>query len=217
MGVTSTNSTWSHHRIEKHSKIKMALYIYEQPEFSMEHFHPGFCRSLRSMITLPMNRQWSLMENLSEESNQGCCTSTLEKKSVTKSPDSIKEESEMEMDIDKINGENKIIEPKTHVVSKAFMSVSCQGTIEKVEIKIQFHGHRFKAENLDVQVVNKDYLIVKAKDDEEKFERKLKIPSNTLVEKILSKFDVKEEDVQTLLINIPKDVKFFQVPIVIEG
>ena len=94
--------------------------------------------------------------------------------------------------------------------------VSCQETLEKIEIKIQFHGHRFKAENLDVQVVNKDVLIVKAKDDEEKFERKLKIPSNTLVEKISSKFDVKEEDVQTLLINIPKDVKFFQVPIVME-
>ena len=78
------------------------------------------------------------------------------------------------------------------------------------------HGHKFKAENLDVQVVNKDVLIVKAKDDEEKFERKLKIPSNTLVEKISSKFDVKEEDFQTLLINIPKDVKFFQVPIVME-
>merc|ERR1711963_1018433 len=218
MGVTSTYSTWSHQKIEKHSKIKMALYIYEQPAFSMEHFHPGFCRSLRFMITLPMNRQWSLMENLSEESNQNCCTSTSEKKSVTKSSDSTKEESEMEMGVDKINGENKIIEPKTQVVSKAFMSkVSCQGTIEKVEIKIQFHGHRFKAEYLEVQVVNKDVLIVKAKDDEEKFERKLKIPSNTLVEKISSKFDVKEEDVQTLLINIPKDVKFFQVPIVIEG
>merc|ERR1712098_126007 len=202
MGATFTNSTWSHHRIEKHSKIKMALYIYEQPAFSMEHFHPGFCRSLRSMITLPMNRQWSLMENLSEESNQSYCTSTLEKKSVTKLLDSTKEESEMEMEVDKINGENSIIEPKTQVVSKAFMSkVSCQGTIEKVEIKIQFHGHRFKAENLDVQVVNKDVLIVKAKDDEEKFERKLKIPSNTLVEKISSKFDVKEEDFQTLLIN----------------
>merc|ERR1712038_65924 len=218
MGVTSTWATWSHHKIEKHSIINMAFYIYEQPAFSMEHFHPGFCRSLRSMITLPMNRQWSFMENLSEESNQSCCASTSEKKSVTKSSDSIKEESEMEMDIDKINGENKIIEPKTQVASKAFMSkVSCQGTIEKVEIKIQFHGHRFKAENLDIQVVNKDVLIVKAKDDEEKFERKLKIPSNTLVEKISSKFYVKEEDVQILLINIPKDVKFFQVPIVIEG
>ena len=95
----------------------MASYIYEQPTFSMEHFHPGFCRSLRSMITLPRSIQWSLMENLFEEnslgwqSNQSCCTSTSKKKSVTKS-DFTMEESEMKIAVDKINGENKIIEPK---------------------------------------------------------------------------------------------------------
>merc|ERR1712004_607570 len=160
---------------------------------------------LRSMITLPMNRQWSLMENMFEknslacQSNQSSCTSTSEKKSVTKSSDSKMEESEMEVAVDKINGGNKIIEPKTQSVSKPFMSkVSCQETMEKVEIKIQFHGHKFKTEGLDVQVVNGDVLIVKAKNDEEKFERKFKLPSNTLantlVEKISSKFDVKEED-----------------------
>merc|ERR1711944_391332 len=112
-------------------------------------------------------------------------------------------ESEMEVAVDKINGENEIIELKTQIVSKPFMSkVSCQETMEKVEIKIQFHGHKFKAENLDVQVVNQDVLIVKATDDEEKFERKFKLPSNDLanilVEKISSKFDVKEKDFQTL-------------------
>merc|ERR1712179_903270 len=227
MGVTSTYSTWSHHKIEKHSNINMAFYIYEQPAFSLEHFHPGFCRSLRSMITLPMNRQWSLMQNLFEEnslasqSNQSCSTTTSEKKSVKKSSDSTMEESEMEVAVNKTNEENEIIEPKSQMASKRFMSkVSCQETMEKVEIKIQFHGHKFKAENLDVQVVNTDVLIVKAKDDEENFERKFKLPSNTLantlVEKISSKFDIKEEDFQTLLINIPKDVKFFQIPIVME-
>jgi len=179
------------------------------------------------MITLPMSRQWSLIENLSEEnsstcqSNQNCSTTTNEKKSVMKSSDSKIEDNEIEVAVDKINGENKIIEPKTQIVSKPFMSkVSCQETVEKVEIKIQFYGHKFKAENLDVQVVNQDVLIIKATDDEEKFERKFKLPcntlANTLVEKISSKFDVKEKDFQTLLINIPKDVKFFQVPIVME-
>merc|ERR1711988_309275 len=227
MGVTFAYSTWSHHKIEKNSKINMAFYIYEQPAFSMEHFHPGFCRSLRSMITLPMSRQWSLLENVSEENSLACqsnqiyCTNTSEKKSVTKSSDSTMEESKMKVSLDKINEENKVVEPKTRVLSKPFMSkVSCQETLEKIEIKIQFHGHKFKAENLDVQVVNSDVLIVKAKDDEEKFEKKFKLPSNTLantlVEKISSKFDVKEEDFQTLLINIPKDVKLFQVPIVME-
>jgi len=203
----------------------MAFYIYEQPAFTMENFHPGFCRSLRSMITLPMNRQWSLMENLFEEdslacqSNQSGCTP--EKKSVSESSDSIFEESKIEEEVDNTHKQNKIIEPRTQTISKPFMyRVSCKETMEKVEIKIQFHGHKFKAENLDVQVVNGDVLIVKAKDDEQKFERKFKLPSNTLantlVEKISSKFDVKEEDFQTLLINIPKDVKFFQVPIVME-
>merc|ERR1712223_1946420 len=227
MGVTFIYSTWSHNKIEKHSKITMAFYIYEQPAFSMEHFHPGFCRSLRSMMTLPMNRQWSLMENLSDEnsltcqSNQNCSTTTSEKKSVMKSSDSTMKESEMEDAIDKINEENKISNPKIETISEPLMSkVSCQETMEKVEIEIQFHGHKFKAENLDVQVVNQDVLIVKATDDDEKFERKFKLPSNDLanilVEKISSKFDVKEKDFQTLLINIPKDVKFFQVPIVME-
>jgi len=211
----------------KNSKINMAFYIYEQPAFSMEHFHPGFCRSLRSMLTLPMNRQWSLMENMSEEnsltclSNQSCNKNTSEKKSLMKSSDSMMEESEMEVAIDKINRENEIIDPKIEIISNPLMSkVSCQETMEKLEIKIQFHGHKFKAENLDIQVVNQDVLIVKATDDEEKFEGKFKLPSNDLanilVEKISSKFDVKEKDFQTLLINIPKDVKFFQVPIVME-
>merc|ERR1712170_271468 len=227
MGVTFAYSTWSQHKIEKHSKINMAFYIYEQPAFSLDHFHPGFCRSLRSMITLPMNRQWSLMENVSEDnslayqSNQNCYKIISEKKSVTKSSDSTIEESEMEVAVDKTNGENKITEPITQIVSKPFMTkVSCQESMEKVEIKIQFHGHKFKAENLDVQVVNQNVLMVKAIDDEEKFERKFKLPSNNLanilVDKISSKFDAKEKDFQTLLINIPKDVKFFQVPIVME-
>jgi len=145
--------------------------------------------------------------------------SCIEKKSVTESSDSIAAESKIEAEVDKTNEQN--IEPRTQTVSKPLLSkVSCQETMKKVEIKIQFYGYKFKAENLDVQVVNGDVLIVKAKDDEQKFERKFKLPSNTLantlVEKISSKFDVKEEDFQTLLINIPKDVKFFQVPIVME-
>merc|ERR1711963_466097 len=108
MGVTFIYPTWSFHKIAKKNKITMAFYIYEQPAFSMEHFHPGFCRSLRSMLTLPMNRQWSLMENMSEEnslncqSNQSCSTTTSEKKSVTKSSDSKIEDNEIEVSVDKI-------------------------------------------------------------------------------------------------------------------
>merc|ERR1711988_1485397 len=94
--------------------------------------------------------------------------------------------------------------------------VSCQETMEKVEINVQFGGHKFKAEDLDVQLLNENILVVKADDEEEKFEKKFKLPSNILAEKIESKFDVKEEDTQTLLINIPKDVKVVQVPIAMD-
>merc|ERR1711976_531153 len=121
---------------KKHSRINMTFYIYEQPAFSMENFHPGFCSSLRSMITLPMNRQWSLMENVSKDnsldyqSNQSCCTSMSGKKSVTKSIDLSMRESEIEVEVDKTIGENKIVEPITQIVSRPFMSkVSCQETM----------------------------------------------------------------------------------------
>merc|ERR1711862_638451 len=108
-------------------------------------------------------------------------------------------------------------EPVTKTISKQFMSrVSCHENMEKVDIKIQFHGHKFKAENLDVQVINDDILVVKAEDDEEKFERKFKLSSNVLFDKIESKLDNKEENLQTLAINIPKDVKKIQVPISME-
>merc|ERR1711952_416446 len=139
------------------------------------------------------------------------------KKSVESSSNSTAEERKMEVDVDKTNQENKSIEPATKTVSKRFMfRVSCQETMEKVEIKIQFGGHKFKAENLDVQVINDNILVVKAEDEEEKFERKFKLSSDILVEKIESKFDVKEEDVQTLIINIPKDVKITQIPIAMD-
>jgi len=120
----------------------------------------------------------------------------------------------MDQEVSKTNKDNKDLEPVTKTVSKRFMSkVTFQETMEKVEIKIQFGGHKFKAEDLNIQVVNENILVVKADDEEQKFERKFKLPSNILVEKIESKFDVKEEDTQSLLINIPKDVKVIQVPI----
>merc|ERR1711944_366995 len=199
---------------------KMAFYIYEQPAFSMEHFHPGFYQPLRS-VSRP--RHWNLLDNLFDQetkacrSSQSCCASRSMKKSVEKSSNSTSEEGKMEVEADKTNEENKDMEPVIKTVPKKFMSnVACQETMEKVEIKIQFGGHKFKAENLDVQVINGNVLVVKAEDDEEKFERKFKLPSKSLVEKIESKFDTTEDDVQTLMINIPKDVKVVQVPIAMD-
>merc|ERR1712173_333282 len=149
--------------------------------------------------------------------SQSCCSSKTSNKSEEKSSISTKEENKMEVEVDKTNQENKSKEPVTKTTSKRFMfKVSCQETMEKVEIKIQFGGHKFKAENLDVQIINDNVLVVKAEDDEEKFERKFKLSPNVLVDKIESKFDIKEENVQTLIINIPKDVKVTQVPIAMD-
>ena len=123
----------------------------------------------------------------------------------------------MEAQVSKSHDENKIVDPVTETNSKQFMShVSCHENMEKVEIKIQLHGHKFKAENLDLQVINDNILVVKAEDDKETFEKKFKLPSNVLVDKIESKFDVKEENTQTLAINVPKNIKRTQVPISIK-
>merc|ERR1711933_26489 len=213
MGVQKKKST-------NKLQFKMAFYIYGDPVFSTEHFHPGFFQASRS-INRP--RYWNLLENLFDpeetdcQSSQSYCSSTSAKKFVEKSSNSKTDDSKMDQEVSKTNEENKDLEPVTKTVSKRFMSkVNCQETMEKVEIKIQFGGHKFKAEDLDVQVVNENILVVKADDKEEKFERKFKLPSNILVEKIESKFDVKEEDTQTLLINIPKDIKCIQVPISIK-
>merc|ERR1712012_930629 len=183
---------------------KMAFYIYEQPAFSMEHFHPGFFKPLRS-VSRP--RHWNLMDNLLDQdetacrSTQKCCSRKSLKKSSEKSSSSSTEEGKMDLEISKTNEENKVLDPVTETVSKRFMTrVACQETMDKVEIKIQFAGRKFKAENLDVQVINTNDLVVKAEDDKKKFEKKFKLPSNILLEKIGSKFDVKDKDTQTLII-----------------
>merc|ERR1739836_310040 len=146
-------------------------------------------------------------------SNQHCSRTESVQKSEEKSLSSSVQEGKIEVNADKSNEENKTVEPATKRTSKQFMSrVSCQEDMEKVEIKIQLHGHKFKAENLDVQVINNDVLVVKAEDDEEKFERKFKLPSNILVDKIESKFDVKEENAQTLAIHVPNtEIRSLQI------
>merc|ERR1712047_228287 len=146
-------------KLRKNSNlIKMAFYIYEQPAFSMEHFHPGFHQPLRSFSS---PRHWHLLEKLFDDdertcqSSQSCCSSRSANKSEEKSTISTTEQGQKEVEVDMTN-------------------------------------------------------------QEDKFERKFKLSSDTLVDKIESKFDVKEEDIQTLIINIPKDVKVTQVPIAMD-
>merc|ERR1711963_1385779 len=106
-------------------------------------------------------RHWNLLEKLFDDeetacqSSQSCCSSRSANRSEEKSSISTAE--------DKKTQENRSMDPVTKTVSKRFMfKVSCQETMEKVEIKIQFGGHKFKGENLDVQVINDNVLVVKA-------------------------------------------------------
>jgi len=187
----------------------MAFYIYEHPAFYMEKFHSGFHQPFQS-ARVP--RYLDMIENLLEQnsmsfgSNQSCCAIISEKETEQKSSDSTTEENR---NIE-VSAENKTMVP-------SFMSkVTSQEDVEKVNIKVILCGHKFQPENLDVQVINDNVLVVKAEDDVERFERKFKLPNNVKVDKIVSKFDTKEENVQTLTINIPKDVKKHQAPISME-
>merc|ERR1712079_517662 len=127
--------------------IKMAFYIYEQPAFSMEHFHPRFYQPMRSMSR---PRHWNFLEKLFDDEetacqfSKNCCANRSTNKSVEKSSNHTTEEGKMEVEVDKAKKGNKAMEPISKTISKRFMSkVTCQETMEKVEIKIQFGGHRF--------------------------------------------------------------------------
>merc|ERR1719160_2320537 len=97
------------------------------------------------------------------QSSQNPCSSRSEKKSLEKSTNSTTDEGKMDVEIKNFNEENKTLEPVTKTVSKRFMSkITSQETMDKVEDKIQFGGHKFKAENLDVQIINDNILVVKA-------------------------------------------------------
>merc|ERR1712102_34314 len=127
--------TRNQHTNLKKNQFKMAFYIYGEPVFSTEHFHPGFFQSSRS-INRP--RHWNLLENLFDpeetacQSSQSCCSSTSVKKSVEKSSTSTTNEGKMDQEVSKTNKDNKDLEPVTKTVSKKFMSkVTFQETMEK--------------------------------------------------------------------------------------
>merc|ERR1712004_488247 len=127
------------HLIENTNLTKMAFYIYDQPAFSMEHFHPGYYQPLRSMSR---PRHWNLLEKLFDDeeticqSSQSCCSSRSANKSEEKSKISTTEKGKMEVEVDKVNEENETMEPATKTVSKRFMSkVACQETMEKLKSK----------------------------------------------------------------------------------
>merc|ERR1712018_881958 len=195
------------------NSIKMAFYIFEQP--AMDQNHPKFYHPFRKNSNT--SNYWNFVANLLKERNEyiqndeNCFSRKCLKRSAENNST---KERKTENQVENAIKENQSVEPVTKKAFRRFMSkVLCNETLEKIEIKIQFHGHEFKSEHLDVQVIDEKLVVVKAEDSEEKFEKKFQLPPNVLIEKIDSKLEMKEKYIQTLIVNIPKDVKIVQIPI----
>merc|ERR1711963_644273 len=131
------------------------------------------------------------------------------------------DDNEKETEITVVQPEKKLEtnnEEKTIKNHSMMTKVMVKEDLEKMEIKIELFGAKFKPRHLDINVVNGCVatLVVKAEDGDQKFERQFKLPSETNIDKIDSKFFYKKEDKQTLQITIPKDVKIVQLPISME-
>ena len=106
---------------------------------------------------------------------------------------------------------------KNHSMTNVFVMED----LEKKTITIELLYSKFKPEDFKINVVYgcAGYvatLVVKAKDENQTFERQFKLPSETNIFKMKSKFIYKTEEKQTLEITIPKDVKIVQLPISID-
>merc|ERR1712047_92243 len=163
----------------------------------MDQYHPKFYHPFRKNSNT--SNYWNFVANLLRERNA--------ENNSTK-------DSKTDNQVENASKDNQSVEPVTKKVFRRFMSkVSFNETLEKIEIKIQFLGHEFKSEHLDVQVIDEKLVVVTAEDSEEKFEKKFQLPSNALIEKIDSKLEMKDKEIQSLILNIPKDVKIVQIPI----
>ena len=103
-----------------------------------------------------------------------------------------------------------------HKVKRIMNKVEINEDLQKLEIKIELIGYDFKGDEFDVRVIDNRSLDILANGNDQKYQKRFKLPTNAIIEKIESKFEAKENGDQTLTINIPKDVKIFQVPISME-
>ena len=178
----------------------------------LEQFQQNYYEAINDFledITDDSESEENNSENMEEECSNG---------NNAKNVDNIEKETEItvrqpEKKLETKNEEEKII--KNHSM---MTKVMVKEDLEKMEIKIELFGTKFKPEHLDINVVNGCVatLVVKAEDGNQKFERQFKLPSETNIDKIDSKFFYKKEDKQTIQITIPKDVKIVQLPISME-
>lgn len=153
-----------------------------------------------------------------EKSDQQTMDTETPKEAVAETPKEVVAETPKEVVAEtpkEVVAPKKVVSeaPVKQVFKRFGTKVSVNENMEKTEIKIELLGHKFKPEDLEVQVVDGNVLVVKAEEGEPKFERRFNLPAKSLVDKIESVFNMKEEDKQTLTIKIPKDLKVVQVPI----
>ena len=87
--------------------------------------------------------------------------------------------------------------------TKRFLQVSCLESHKKLQIKVKLHGHKFHSDRIEVKIVHENILMVKAEDTHKRFERKFKLPLDSMVSKIDSWLDNTEVNTQTLFISVP--------------
>merc|ERR1711963_1086358 len=207
-----------------------AFYVYEHPCFTLdpmsmalesrlipeEYFSQRQCRMNSQNILSKMAREAKkqaqleqFQQNYYEAINDFLEDITDDSESEENNSENMEEECHIENNAKNVNDSEKETEITVMQPEKK---------LEKMEIKIELFGTKFKPEHLDINVVNGCVatLVVKAEDGDQKFERQFKLPYETNIDKIDSKFFYKKEDKQTLQITIPKDVKIVQLPISME-
>merc|ERR1711963_423033 len=219
-----------------------ALYVYEHPCFTLdpmsmalesrmipeEYFSQRQCRMNSQNILSKMVREAEkqakleqFQQNYYEAINDFLEDITDDSESEENNSENV-DDNEKETEITVVQPEKKLEtnneEEKTIKNHSMMTKVMVKEDLEKMEIKIELFGAKFKPKHLDINVVNGCVatLVVKAEDGDQKFERQFKLPSETNIDKIDSKFFYKKEDKQTLQITIPKDVKIVQLPISME-
>lgn len=187
---------------------------FQQPKRSCRHTcRPRFHRnSWDQFFTEEPRRPHPIMDFGTALTVLDSLAKAINKEVETKKP---KEESQEKLN-EVIEEKKSQVIPETpkQVIRRFGTKVGVNETLEKIEITIELLGHKFKPEDLKVQIIDGNILLVKA-EGQPKFERQFHLPSKTLIDKIETVFNNKqgEEDKQTLLIKIPKEVKIVQVPI----
>merc|ERR1712004_800930 len=174
-----------------------AFYVYEHPCFTLdpmsmalesrmipeEYFSQRQCRMNSQNILSKMVREAKKQAQLEkfQQNYYEAINDFLE--DITDDSESEENNSEnMEEECSIGNNAKNVDENEKTIKNHSMMTkVMVKEDLEKMEIKIELFGAKFKPEHLDINVVNGCVatLVVKAEDGDQKFERQFKLPSET--------------------------------------